>query len=138
MTAANKKITDARAEMAYFEDVIYYMNKKLAVFQLMEQALNPNEIHDQEGNDWEFYQTIQPEKNMLWDMLYDLNNQLEEIQTTVAEFEFEQFVLQSRFANEDQYAAEMDLERQQGWLDDAQTILDELTGERDGYVTIDF
>jgi hypothetical protein len=30
----------------------------------------------QEGGDWEFYQDIQPEKDGLWDLLYDLNNQL--------------------------------------------------------------
>jgi hypothetical protein len=91
MTVSKQKISDAKAEEAYFKDVIDYMNKKLAVFQAMERSLNPEEVHNQTGNDWEFFQTIQPQKNLLWDMLYDLNNQLVEIQETISEFEFAQF-----------------------------------------------
>lgn len=102
---------------------------------MIEQALNPNEVHAQEGADWEFYSSIQPEKELLWDMLYSLNNQLVDIQRQISEMEFAQFMLQSRFAAEDQAAAEQDLDRQRGWQEDAQAEADALQEEREGYVT---
>jgi hypothetical protein len=69
---------------------------------MLEQALNPDEVQRQEGGDWEFYSDIQSEKAPLWDMLYDMNNQLMDLQDTIGNLEYEEFSLRSRFARDDE------------------------------------
>jgi len=60
---------------------------------------------------------------------------LVDIQAQVSELEFSQFMLQSRFASEDQQAAEMDLERQRGWFEDAEAEWNALKDEKEDLKT---
>jgi hypothetical protein len=64
------------------------MNAKLGWFNALEQMLHPEDRRKEGTSDYEFYQEIQPQKDLLWDMLYDLNNQLVEIQNIIGELEF--------------------------------------------------
>jgi hypothetical protein len=59
-------------------------------------------------------------------MLYDLNNQLVEIQYQISDLEYNEFAMKNRFASEDEAAAQADLERQRGWLEEAQGDLQAL------------
>jgi len=55
LAEAHTRVNAVRDEETYFLDVIHYFNSKLAFFDMLEQALNPNEIQAQEGADWTFY-----------------------------------------------------------------------------------
>jgi hypothetical protein len=52
-------------------------------------------------------------------------------QTQVSDAEFEQFVMNNRFAQEDENNAKADLERQRTWFDDATAEAEELKFQRD-------
>lgn len=85
---SQQRINDVLAEKAYFDDVVKYFNAKLKMFEGVEQALNPKDVKEQRGEDYEFYMSIQPEKQQLWDMLFDLNNQLVDIQNVLSDLEY--------------------------------------------------
>jgi hypothetical protein len=55
LAEAHTRITAVRDEETYFLDVIHYFSSKLAFLNMLEQALNPNEIQAREGDDYEFY-----------------------------------------------------------------------------------
>lgn len=93
------KVNEAKNEESYFQDVIHYFNSKLAFFNAIEGALNKEELEKEEGGDYELYMDIQPEKSQLWDMLYDLNNQLVEIQGQISDLEYNEFALKNRYAS---------------------------------------
>jgi hypothetical protein len=107
-------------------DVIEYYNRKLQFFGKLEEALDLSREED-----YEFFMQIQPEKNRLWNMLDSLNEQLVVVQEEISNLEFDQFVLKNRFAAEDEAAAQADLDRQRGWLEDAEAVVTELEGARD-------
>lgn len=64
-------------------------------------------------------------------MLYDMNNQLIDIQATLSNLRYEEFALRNKFAADDEYNASMDLERQQAWFDDAEAEYNALVEQRD-------
>jgi hypothetical protein len=51
-------------------------------------------------------------------MLYDLNNQLVDIQYQISDLEYEEFALKQRFAGEDEAAAQEDYDRQRAWFEE--------------------
>jgi hypothetical protein len=108
------------------------MNAKLGVLSTIEQALNPKEIQGQKGKDYEFYLTIQPEKDSLWDLLESLNNQLYDIRQVANGISFEKFRLENQFASEDAFNAEEDLHRQQAWFDEVDGEIQALQEEKQG------
>lgn len=67
-------------------------------------------------------------------MLERLNNQVEEIGGQVAQFEYEEFAMNNKFASEDQRAAEEDKQRQTAWFEDAEAEITDLEAERDALV----
>lgn len=118
------KVDEARGQEGYFQDVIHYFNSKLAFFNSVEEALDREQLERQKGEDYEFFQQIQPEKNLLWDMLEDLNNQLMDIQYQISDLEYNEFALKNRFAAEDEAAAQEDINRKQQWLEEVKTDFD--------------
>lgn len=70
-SGAQAKVDEARGFEAYYNDVIAYYNQKLHWFNTIEEALDLSD----EG-DYEFFMQIQPEKDNIWDMLAQLNEQL--------------------------------------------------------------
>jgi chromosome segregation ATPase len=131
MTEVISKVDEAKGQEAYFRDVIHYFNEKLHFFEKVEEALEKKQLENQEGEDWMFYQSIQPEKSLLWDMLYDLNNQLVDIQYQISDLEYNEFALKNRFAAEDESAAQEDLDRQRAWFEEAGADLTALKAEQD-------
>lgn len=125
------RLEEARDEQNYFTDVIKYMNAKLVVLSTIEKSLNPKEVMAQEGGDWEFYQDIQPEKDGLWDLLYDLNNQLQAIKDQADAISFEKFRLNNGFAAEDAFNAEDDLLRQRAWFEEVEGDIQALEEEKE-------
>lgn len=91
MDEATNKVNDARTQETYFLDVIQYFNAKLHYLQMVENSLYKREIRDEEGQDYDFYMQIQPEKQLLWDMLADLNDQLVDVQHQISDLEFVEF-----------------------------------------------
>jgi hypothetical protein len=71
------------------------MNAKLTFLGTIEKSLNPKNINNQEGGDWETYQEIQPEKDALWDLITDLNNQLFELEEQADSISFEKFIMEN-------------------------------------------
>jgi len=70
-------------------------------------------------------------------MLYDMNNQLQDLQSTISNLEYEEFSLRSRFAKEDERAASDDLERQQGWFDEVEAEYNALVSDREEFKQAD-
>lgn len=124
-------MAEARGEESYFLDVIEYMNAKLAFFQTVERGLNPMDVQAKEGPDYEMYLSIQPAKAELWDLLDSLYLQLDAIQVQISDLEYDQFVLNQRFASEDADAAQEDLERHRAWAKEAGEDADALAEQRD-------
>lgn len=127
----DQRLEEAKDEEAYFKDVINYMNAKLKVLSTIEKSLNPKEVMGQYGSDWELYQDIQPEKDSLWDLLYDLNNQLQAIKDHADSISFEKFRLTNGFAAEDAFNAQDDLERQRAWFEEVEADIEAMEAERD-------
>ena len=59
-------------------------------------------------------------------MLYDLNNQLIDIQSQISDLQYEEFALKQRFAGEDGAAAQEDYDRQLAWYEEAEEAAHEL------------
>jgi predicted nuclease with TOPRIM domain len=79
----------------------------------------------------ELLRTVQEEKQSFRDMLTDLNAQIDEIKNQVANFEFQKFKLNNQFAKEDETNAQMDVDRQNQWLEDATAYAEEVKAEQD-------
>lgn len=91
------RISEQRSQEAYLLDVVTYYNQKLHFFNAIEEALDlSNE------DDYQQYMMIQPEREHLWEMLDDLNGQLVDVQTVISNLEFENFILEDTFVNEDE------------------------------------
>jgi len=74
---------------------------------------------------------LQPEKDRAWELLDSLNHQLVEVQNKMSNVEFELFVYNQRLAKEDEANAQADMDRQRGWLEEAQADVEALEEERD-------
>jgi predicted nuclease with TOPRIM domain len=107
-------LDEVRGSRDYFADVIAYYNQKLHWFTVIEEGLDLSR-----EDDYDFFMSIQPEKEHLWTMLEDLNSQLVDVQAQLSSLEFEQFILEDTFVNEDESNAMADIERQRGWYEDA-------------------
>jgi len=89
------------------------------------------QIQNKEGHDYDLYMEIQPAKAELWDLLDSLYLQKDAIQVQISDLEYDQFVLNQRFASEDADAAQEDLERHRAWAQEAGEDADALAEERD-------
>jgi hypothetical protein len=58
------------------------------MFEGVESALNPKDVKEQRGEDYEFDMSIEPEKQQLWYMLFELNNHLVDIQNVFSDLEY--------------------------------------------------
>lgn len=119
--------------------MIHYFNLKLNLFSALENGLDLSRPED-----YEFFMQIQPEKDHLWDMLYNLNNQLVDIQHEIGNYEYTLFQANNQFAAEDEARAQEDAERQRAWLEEARSdmyyiheLMDSLMDSETGEVATD-